>query len=763
MTKSDNAIKVQEFYFNSNVIKTLLNADPTLDNYPSDLINIQSQIMLKAMLSDTTRNKQYKCLSKSVTYTKKAYGDLKFGRYTSKGSIQNVWQRKAILAGRVIGFDIINSQPSIVFDLTQKFIPNQTFPCLERCVKHRESVRSEIMDLYGCDKDEAKRLLIRIGFGGSQTTWETDNKLEHKHSQFVSEYESEVTKIKTEFAPLYFPKYCDATAACKWKHENEKIPKHKKESNTQFALFLQNCEGNIMRICNNYFKDNGEKVCGIIHDEILIVDSLEVDNDKIVFELQKQVLNHLGHDILFEWEKYETTPQNKLLIERHKEFSPELDYAEEYDLVKMKFEQTSFKIVNTAEFASVDTEGTLIISKRSDFMTMHEGSRYVEDDKSCDFLQRWFKDSTIRKYDRVDMLPPPLDCPSHVYNIWNGFAIENIESDGDGQEGLALILDLINTLCDFDDIVYEYVIDWLAHMIQFAGKKNGIALLFKSSGHGAGKGTLINLLRKMMGNNLVAETSNPQNDIFGNHGNVHIGRLLVSVDEVKCSDTNKQQGRLKNIITSERCTYNEKGRKQCEVSNLTRFIFTTNESIPICIEQGDRRMCVIESSNKYCGEENQPHWKNFQDKVFEKTAGLKSFFDFLNTRDISERNFSAIPKTKLKEDLQESTKNPMFAWFDQLVHYQTEDTQKYRQAELAKHFTAHMQMIGMNAPSETGRFTLIFNQLIYTPMGGQTGCKTKGYKMFVIDRVQAFEWLTKMNFTEFPNLINDDEERDDTF
>ena len=63
-----------------------------------------------------------------------------------------------------------------------------------------------------------------------------------------------------------------------------------------------------------------------------------------------------------------------------------------------------------------------------------------------------------------------------------------------------------------------------------SSRKIGTAIILKSK-QGAGKGTLIDIFRKMMGA-YVGETSNPQQDIFGNHENIHISEILTSLDEV---------------------------------------------------------------------------------------------------------------------------------------------------------------------------------------------------------------------------------------
>ena len=736
MTKTDHAIKVKEFYFNNQVIQILLSADPNIDGYPDDLINKESQINMKAMLSDAKRNREYQCLSKIVTYTKKSYGDLHYGRFTSKGSIQNVWMRKAILSGRAIGFDIVNSQPSLVFGLTQKYIPDQAFPCLERCVKDRESVRSEIMKLYNCDKDEAKKLFIRIGFGGSTQEWEKDNKLEHKHSEFVKEYESEITKIKLELAPLYFPKYCDATTACKWKTENEKIPKHKKEENTQFALYLQNIEGDIMKICNHYFKENNQSVCAIVHDEIVIVDTLEIDNDGVVYALEKQVKNQLGHDIKFGWDKYETSPENKLLIERHKEYAPDQQFVEDYDIVKMKFELNCFKLTDTSTFAKQSGE-KLIIQNKTNFTISFEDLHCMHLGKICQFMPIWYLDSSHRKYSRSDCLPPPQICPEGVYNTWAGFSAEKLESEPADFEP---ILEMMRSLCNYDEDVYSYFLDWTAQMVQSPGKKECIAIIFKGLA-GCGKTSYYKVMRKVLGTHLVAESSNPSQDIFGSHGNSHIGKILCCFDEVKPKDTSGCLNRLKNIISSDVCVYNEKGLPQVEVQNNCRFIMTSNESVPINVEANDRRMCLIEPSDKYCG--NHEHWDNFYGNVVENPAVIRGFYNHLVNLDISKRIFNNMPKTELRDEIIGGSLTRMVYWFYELVDNQCAE-QKYIIKELFFLYREYMQSNGQSCNTNPNMFGIHLKDQILTPFAKFTNIKVEDIKKKSNGKV----WLT-VNQTDF--------------
>ncbi|MGB0945158.1 MAG: toprim domain-containing protein, partial [Marinomonas sp.] len=81
-------------------------------------------------------------------------------------------------------------------------------------------------------------------------------------------------------------------------------------------------------------------------------------------------------------------------------------------------------------------------------------------------------------------------------NTYFGHGVEAIEHS---QEDVAPYLDHIKQIiCDNNEECYQYVINWLAHMIQKPEEKPGVAIIMKS-GQGTGKGVFVEPLRKIMG------------------------------------------------------------------------------------------------------------------------------------------------------------------------------------------------------------------------------------------------------------------------
>jgi hypothetical protein len=208
----------------------------------------------------------------------------------------------------------------------------------------------------------------------------------------------------------------------------------------------------------------------------------------------------------------------KFLIDRDLEDEYE-DCLTPYENMKLKFEKDVFKVKYTAEFCIETDNGSLMRLNRHNLKTAYEELYYMkmvfnEQTKREElvkeyFMENWFKDSYKRMYNSIDFLPTPLECPRTVYNSWKGFEIERANYIDREPENCDKILQLIKVLCNNNDDAYEYVLDWFAQMLQSPAVKPGTAVVLKSK-QGAGKGTLVEIMRKIMGNAYVEEEEDPR-------------------------------------------------------------------------------------------------------------------------------------------------------------------------------------------------------------------------------------------------------------
>jgi len=453
-------------------------------------------------------------------------------------------------------------------------------------------------------------------------------------------------------------------------------------------------------------------------------------------------------------QKYPNQANHRLLADVDEEdLTP---YEKQYKEKKFEFELTKFKLNNSAYFY-IDTQKELIRIHWMNFK-ISEGANFLwkaivkkngqEEMKEVLFVEEWFKDPTKRCYNAIEMVPPPLVCPDDVFNTWKGFKIEQLDVSNRDPESCEEILQLVMVLCNNDLEVYEYVLDWLGQMLQSPAIKVGTALVFKSK-EGAGKGTLLRIFSKIMGDNYVEETTHPMQDIFGTHGSTHINKILVSIDEVSSADTSKVLGRLKNIITSGRCIHNPKGIQQTEVDNYCRFIFTTNKSIPISIDgKDDRRFCLIESSNVHC--KDTAFWCNFNTNVFNREMKLFAFYKFLMGRDTSTRDWMKMPETELRKDIIGASQHPMVFWLDRFIRKMQTQIGKYTASELHQAYKEDSLSNNNNSCVGNARsFGIIFKDRIPFAECGIIKNKTNTSNIYKIDKNAVYNWLSTNGYTAY--------------
>ena len=487
-------------------------------------------------------------------------------------------------------------------------------------------------------------------------------------------------------------------------------------------------------------------------------------NDETIKAIQTRIYQTLGFKLQFDAKKTAPTDEDKAWLESHKQFIPKDekdDDEESYENIRNEFEKNAFKLVNHSEFATWKND-ELIVQKKENFKIKYEELTFKEPSfdaltgkmviKEVSFINKWFYDKDKRKYDTYDFIPPPLTCPDSVFNTWSGLQIEKTHSDvkpTDCQD----LLDLIKVLSNHHDEAYEYILNWLAHIIQSPGKKCGTALVLKSK-EGAGKNTLVDIMRMILGQ-FVAETANPQQDIFGTHGNIHIGKLLVCIDEVKSGDTSRCIGRLKNLITSNTCIHNPKGSHMVETQNHARFIFTTNESIPVSVDGNDRRYCLIECSNLHC--KDGAFWDKFYEKLNKDKGMTLAFYQLLNTRDLSNVKWMQFPETELRKDMIATSAHPMVFWMDKFIRnedFVLKDDNSYTAKTLHDHYNAYCVKKNMTPMSNSKAFGLIFKDKIDLDGCGIVKRKSHGVMVFDINKHKVFGWLQENELSNYEEVIS---------
>lgn len=245
------------------------------------------------------------------------------------------------------------------------------------------------------------------------------------------------------------------------------------------------------------------------------------------------------------------------------------------------------------------------------------------------FCKQWTLDINIKTYEHIKFLPPPHYCPPNVFNLYEGLAGDNVVVDESlVEEKTEIFKKQFWLLCGKNDDGLEYVLNYLAHIIQLPGILPRTSIVFKSK-QGVGK----NLAFEMFAEKLLGEryllVSSKMEDVLGRFPLIN-QKLLVILDETNGQSAFANSEQIKSYIGCKTLTYEKKGVDGITILNTGRMIFFTNNDNSVKIESSDRRFSVFE-----CADDHR-----LDDVYFKKLAKAYEedwsfLFHFLKTRDIS--------------------------------------------------------------------------------------------------------------------------------
>jgi len=268
----------------------------------------------------------------------------------------------------------------------------------------------------------------------------------------------------------------------------------------------------------------------------------------------------------------------------------------------------------------------------------------------------WFTHPDRRQYMEGMIFDPGGSPPPGYYNRWVGFAVV-----AKAQGSCKLFLEHVReVICKGDADCYEYVLNWLALMIQRPGVLPGVALCLLS-GQGTGKGEFVKYLGKIVGRYLKQLTDRDQ--LFGRFTDHLDDALLVFADEMHWGGNKNETGRLKVLVTEETRESERKYGAVMKVKNCIHLIVASNEEWAVPAEVDDRRFFVLEVSEHRVGD-----FAYFERLAGERdNGGPEALLAFLQTRDISAFNPRDFPRTRARLSQQLASLKPIDRWLHDLA------------------------------------------------------------------------------------------------
>ena len=278
------------------------------------------------------------------------------------------------------------------------------------------------------------------------------------------------------------------------------------------------------------------------------------------------------------------------------------------------------------------------------------------------FIKMWLTcNDDIRCYDDMGVYPNKSLCPPTMYNLWRPFEMEKYTEPYEANhEALQFYLNHIKILCGNEQLVADYIVAWIAQMIQYPEVKTIMPTFIAAEG--TGKSSFIIMLSRMMGASKILETTSPSRDVWGEFNGLMGDAFFVHLSEISKKEFQDSQGKAKGLITDATLNINKKSIGQYTINSYHRFIATTNNDDSIPTQKGDRRNLVIRCSDEKKGD---TEYFNTMYKYLDDINVIRTLYDyFKNIPNMDKFNKIPMPKTEYQEDMKASNRSPIEMWLE---------------------------------------------------------------------------------------------------
>ena len=177
-----------------------------------------------------------------------------------------------------------------------------------------------------------------------------------------------------------------------------------------------------------------------------------------------------------------------------------------------------------------------------------------------------------------------------MLNSYVDSGYKSVTIDDTNKHAIDLFLTHISNVL-VDEREQRILIDWLAYVVQNAGKRINWAILLQGA-QGTGKSYFAKVLEWVLGSNAKSLDPSALGERFT--GWAH-GAVVNIVEEIRIKGDDKWRimDRLKPFITNSMIQIEEKGRDHRTVPNFTNYLLLTNYKDALPITNDDRRFCVM--------------------------------------------------------------------------------------------------------------------------------------------------------------------------
>lgn len=545
--------------------------------------------------------------------------------------------------------DIVNCHPVLLVQYAKNKY-NYALPLLAHYVEHRDEVLAKLSE----SRDEAKEMVIKILYGGK-----TDN----YHLLPIACELQKFTRFLTE------------------QGEHKELFEECKKEDNRYASFLshllQTEEVACMLAMKDCFENQGWSVDVLAYDGVMVRIRQDADlTEELLHKVEEDILENTGY-------KVAVVEKPMISFDIPKEEGKEDPVAVAYAAMKAKWEVNHFYFKPSNTIVEMSDDGHLChygiehaIEAFNMWVLPDDPSKPVVADQPNFFLKKWRVDAKRRIVDTL-VYKRPEDCKANEATLFCGFAYSKM-APCENPEAIAIFQDILRSNCGDDEVAYDYVLKWLARMIQNPFQKAGTAIYFINKLQGSGKDTIALWMKKLMGNHVAHYKK--ESDFFEKHDTKREGAVMVYLEEVGSGASKAHATELKAAISSDTIDINPKGTKGYDVPNMGNQICTTNNPDPVTVETSDRRYCLNYGTSRFVGKHE--FWSKFYldskiDLQEPNPAWLYPVGKWLEGVDLTGYNVRTLPASEYKSEIAAESERSEESFIKQWVGLNVSEKELY--------------------------------------------------------------------------------------
>lgn len=549
----------------------------------------------------------------------------------SKG-IQSLPRKiRGLICKNMTDFDTINCHPTLFLNICEQ--RNIMCPYLKQYVLERDK-------------------LIADGIISKEIVLKQINKKQRinpKHcSPFMNSLDFEIKQIQQALIAL--PEF---------DRQKEMAQKNPKNIEGAFMSYVATTFQQIMmNHMIDFFKVKNIEIAVLMFDGIMIYGE---HTDALLVEMSQMIKDKMGFDMKYSFKAH----NNDIVIPD--DWIP-TDEKQIYLDMKRKYETD-----NNLSFIRSNTSYSFKINQKICFFNHSDIILQFKNDfcGKNSFFNMWDTDPEKMIYNNVGIYPHDTECPDGILNLWTGYAVERLPIVENFD--LSPILEHIRILMCTDELS-NWLLDWLANMLQFPSSQS--ILLILQGDEGCGKSVICDFIGHIMGQETYLECLDIKENLFGRFNGQLAGKIFININETDRHEMMPYVEKIKGMITSPTNIIEEKGQKKYIEDNKRHFIMTLNPENPISMKEGQRRYSYIECCNKLVG--NTEYFNELWKFVSFKPA-QRAFYQYLMARPVK-RKFTIvdIPITEAMKKVYTLNRDPIEDYCIEFIGEKVDIYEDYR-------------------------------------------------------------------------------------